>query len=97
MNAGLALRIIAARSSPDADSFSRRLRHASSPRVIGSGICEQLTHPSVAFRSERGIAQPSEGQREIGSVGSHALQQILRQRGIALMVSKKSELAAQTG
>ena len=97
MNAGFAMRMAAARSCSRDGLFFQAPAPCSSPCVIGGRIGEQCADCLVAFRSGRGIAQPAEGQGEVGAVGGHALEQILGQRRIALALGEEAKLAAQAG
>ena len=66
-----------------------------SPTVIGAGGGKQCPNALIASRSGCGIAQPSEGRSEVGSVCGHPPQQIFGQSRIPLAFRKEPKLEAQ--
>ena len=97
MNAGFTARMAAARACSRARLFIQALAPCGSPRVISAGVGEQRAYSRVAFRSCCGIAQPAEGQGEVGAVGGHALQQVFSKLRIALALREEAKLAPQAG
>src|SRR4030088_2851917 len=65
------------------------------PCVIGAGVGEQFTDISITRGIERGVAQPPEREREVGLVLGHRVQQVLRERRIAVALREQTELASQ--
>src|ERR1700716_1931359 len=68
---------------------------ADCPFVIGAGVGEQLTDISISRGIERGVAQPPEREREVGMALGHRVQQVLRERRIAVARREQTELASQ--
>ena len=56
---------------------------------------KQAAHSLVAVGADSRIAQPAEGQGEIGAVAGHALQEILCQGQIVRPRLQQTELAAE--
>src|SRR6202034_2434029 len=69
----------------------------SSPRVISPWVGEQSPYALTSLWSGRGITQPTEGQGEVGLVSSHAREQVLNERRIALALREEAKLAPQAG
>ena len=67
-----------------------------SPCVIGRRIGKQASH-AIIPKARGSIAKPTKGQRKVSCIDRHALQQILRQRRIALLLGPESQLQLQPG
>jgi hypothetical protein len=70
---------------------------APSHRPIVKGVrgAEQAVHCRVTLRTRRGIAEPPEGQSEIGAVARHEIEKILCERQIAGLRLQQAEPAIE--
>ena len=61
--------------------------------VIVGRFPEQAAHASIAFRSERRLTQPAEGEREVGAIRVHGPQEIAPERRVTFLFDVQPELA----
>ena len=65
------------------------------PIVEGARIGKQAAHSLVAVATISRVAQPTEGQSEIGAIAGHAIKQILCQGQIVRTGLQQTEFAAE--
>ncbi len=65
------------------------------PGVEGGRIDEQIPHRAVCLGTRGGVAQMPEGQREIGFVERHAIEQRLHELHVAVALCREPEFLPQ--
>ena len=66
-----------------------------SPLIIGGGILEEVPHGFIGLGACGCVAESPECQCEVGLVGGHPIEQILRKCGIAVLLDCQTQLPSQ--